>query len=308
MSLLNRELQSLQVQCSNLTGHTQELNKQKGTIEGQLRDEKRRTEDLIRKVKELEESRSTLQGKLQRQSHEQPMKQKPPTPKPRTNLQPATGLSLQVKEQLESEKRVIQEQVDREKEMRSTVELQLHRERQKLQEMIQKQNHLEHDVVSVRSELEMKNRQEMIMNEELQTLRVQSSSGSGDKVRVDSLQRSVERKEKHIASLSEERSELQSRIAQLEKLVTEQRQEVSVMREEKQKEVTKAKHDKDRKISELEDQLRKLSLKSAEVETATTPVAAPRGKPQQALAKRLNDAYGTIKEKEAVSVNITKLI
>ena len=263
----------------------QELTEHISKLDEQVASEKRINEQLRGKVFELEEAKSAMRSKLQSYAGSEPhMEQARPTPAPRTNLQPTVHALQADKERLEAEKKDLQEQLDRIARLRTTAEEQFQQSSQKAQSIMQEQYQLQRQLESKNSQLSEQQRAYHSLEQEFERVR-------REKDQMMTSSRGEEgRQRERIEVLQGEKEELRSKVAHLEMVHAQSASTTSALEREKLK---------DRgTIARLEEQLRQMQLESPATPEMTSMVKSK----QPALAKRLNDALGRIRELETVSM------
>ena len=270
---------------------------------------KSREKELAEKVHELERQKNAMTSKLmdvsassEKQGASQSSPQAP-VPKPRTNIQ-----SLQIGpqlERLEEEKKGLRQKLDKEKSHRQTVQDSYQRQTTEFQQLTSKHNELQKESASLKAAVEQ-------LQSEIDSLKLQQGIGSQEDGELQQLreqlsslrqseskmQRDLQQKEGQLEMFTNEKYELQSKVASVEK---QKQLEVAAAQREKLEEITALKRDKierDQTISTLEEKLKNPQLQAAEMKSS----AAPGGR-QGASAKvhiKLNDALGKVKKLEMV--------
>ena len=246
--------------------------------------EKRINEQLHGKVHELQEAKATMRSKLQSYSGSEPrIEPARPTPAPRTNLQPVMNALQADKEKVEAEKKDLQEQLERAMRMRTTAEEQFQQSSQKAQSIMQEQYELQRQLETKSSQLSEQQRAYQNLEQEMERLK-------REKGEVLASSRGEEgRWREKIEVAHREKEELRSKVADLEMLHSQSASTTSMLERQKL--------EYQGKIARLEELLRQMQLESPV--TAAPDMSLKSSKP--ALAKRLNDALGRIRELETVS-------
>lgn len=261
-------------------------------LDEQVASEKRTNEQLLGKVRELEEAKTAMRSKLQSYTSggggsEPRTEQARPTPTPRTNLQPAVHALQADIERLAAENKQLQERLDVTTRMRTTAEEQFQQSSQKAQGFAQEKYQLEQQIAAKTSQLSEKQRAYQSLEQEFERVRK-------EKNQMMSSSRGEEgRQRERIDALQREKEELRSQVAHLEMVHSQSSTAASALEREKL--------NYQGKIARLEEQLRQSQLESpgaaAHEMTSMKSKTAP-------LAKRLNDALGRIRELETVSIRL----
>ncbi len=204
----------------------------------------------------------------------------PPIPKPRTNIQPlAQPLASEV-ERLQTERTGLREKINKEKESRETVERSLSRKNAEYQELLLKYNSKKSENTSLKAAQQASDDVDRLTTEMAQ-LR------ASETIAVQN----VQHKDSELQRLIAEKSDLQAKVATLEKGKID---ELAGIRKEKRDEIVTLRSVKDEcagKIASLEERLR----------LATASTSKVSGVSNSAMARRLNDALGKVKELQTVS-------
>lgn len=242
-------------------------------------------EQLHGKIAELQEAKSAMRSKLQSYASSEPhVEQARPTPAPRTNLQPTVHALQADKERLEAEKKELQDQLDRMARLRTTAEEQFQQSSHKAQSIIQEQYQLQRQLENKNSQLSEQQRAYQSLEQEFERV-------MREKDQMMSSSRGEEgRQRERIELLQREKEELRSKVAHLEMVHAQSTSATSALEREKL--------EYRGTIARLEEQLKHLESAGSATHEMTSMVKSK----QPALAKRLNDALGRIKELETVSV------
>lgn len=349
MSQLRADLQESQSKISQLTAELGINQAENISLKAEVDQVKERNKALREKVNELKQMNDTFGQKLRQ--HSGPVTTTPPgspptsvkvktapIPKPRTSLQPVSTFQVEQLEKqksdleqekttlerekttLEREKAELLEQLERVSKLRTTAESELHHSTTKAQQMIEDNIRLKKSLEDREGILSGQGEQIRRLEEDIRRLQVQlqASPSPGQ----------LKQHEERIQHLGWEKSELQSRVATLERELSNKSRlvvEVESLRgqivqtAELESEVRKERGQKDELQSELsslrreksqkEDELGSLRRKNAELEGQVTrfhelerakkPVTG-RQTPETRLAHRLSEALGTQKELEKV--------
>ena len=207
MTQLRAELGQSQANNISLTGRVQELEDKNNLLRKKLNEEKERSE--------------TFRQKLQRHSGpvslaattppgSPPTSVRMPVPKPRTNLQPSVNSQV---ESLERQKADLERQLEQVSRLRTTAETELHHSTTKTQQMIEDNIRLKNSLKEREDLLSDREKHNQRLQEENQSLRTQLQATFSSS-QVD---QQLGEKDAMIRRLNQEKSELQSRVAHLER-------------------------------------------------------------------------------------------
>jgi len=342
VSQLRADLQESQSKISQLTAELGINQAENISLKAEVDQVKERNKALREKVNELKQMNDTFGQKLRQ--HSGPVTTTPPgspptsakvktapIPKPRTSLQPVSTFQVeqlekqksdleQQKTTLEREKAELLEQLERVSKLRTTAESELHHSTTKAQQMIEDNIRLKKSLEDREGILSGQGEQIRSLEEDIRRLQVQLQAAPSPG--------QLKQHEEQIQHMGWEKSELQSRIAILERELSHKSQlvvEVESLRgqivqtAELESEVRKERGQKDelqfelsslrREKSQKEDELLSLRRRNAELEGQVTqfqelerakkPVTG-RQNPQMRLEIRLSEALGKKKELEEV--------
>ena len=204
---LRAELGQFQANNISLTGRVQELEDKNNLLTKKLNEEKERSE--------------TFRQKLQRHSGpvslapttppgSPPTSVRMPVPKPRTNLQPPVNVQV---ESLERQKADLERQLEQVSRLRTTAETELHHSTTKTQQMIEDNIRLKNSMKEREDLLSDREKHNQRLQEENQSLRTQLQATFSSS-QVD---QQLGEKDAMIRRLNQEKTELQRRVAQLER-------------------------------------------------------------------------------------------
>lgn len=209
----------------------------------------------------------------------------PPVPKPRTSILTPQLASLQaeidrLKAELDKSRTgatVLREKIEKEREHRTTVEKTLERKNTEYQELVMKYNTAKAKSPSLQEQGEVEHER---LTKELSQLRVTENSTT----------QNLRQKDQQLQRLVGEKNDLQMKVATLEKQRMDELAAARHVSHEETAELRKAKSECEGKIANLTEQLR-----------LATPTTAKGSGSSSAMARRLNDALGSVKELETVS-------
>lgn len=346
VSQLRADLQESHSKISQLTAELVMHQTQNISLKGEVDQVNEKNKALREKVNELKQMNDTFGQKLRQ--HSGPVTTTPPgspptsvkvktapIPKPRTSLQTVSTFQVeqlekqksdleQEKTTLEREKAELLEQLERMSRLRTTAESELHHSTTKAQQMIEENIKLKKSLEDREGILSGQGEQIRRLEEDIQRLQVQLQAAPSP----GQLQQQEEQNHAIIQHLGWEKSELQSRVATLERELSSKSQmeveveslrgqiaqtaklEFEVRKERGQKvELESELSTLQREKSQREDELVSLRRKNAELqgqvtqfqelERAKKPVTG-RQNPQMRLEIRLSEALGKKKELEEV--------
>ncbi|XP_064395087.1 myosin-11-like isoform X2 [Halichondria panicea] len=258
-SHLSQQLRTTETDNKRIQSQLDAAIQRETSLRGQVDGFKAKEKDLYERIHQLEKTSSN----------------QPPVPKPRTLIQPQQS---EVVESLQAQLAALREKIEKERENRLTVERSLARKTSEYQELVLKYNN------------------EKSENTSLKQAHVQRSSDDVDTLATELAQlrasettavQSLRHKDSLMQGLLAEKSDLQAKVATLEKQKID---ELASVRKEKRDEIATLRSVRDEsagKIASLEERLR--------LATAT-PSGSKGSVSSSAMARRLNDALGKVKE------------
>ena len=204
---LRAELGQSQANNISLTGRVQELEDKNNLLTKKLNEEKERSETFRQKIQRhsgpVSLAATTPPGSP-------PTSVRMPVPKPRTNLQPSVNAQVEL---LERQKADLERQLEQVSRLRTTAETELHHSTTKTQQMIEDNIRLKNSLKEREDLLSDHGKHNQRLQEENQSLRTQLQ----DTFSSSQLDQQLGEKDAMIRRLNQEKTELQSRVARLER-------------------------------------------------------------------------------------------
>ncbi len=269
-SHLNQQLRSYETDNQRLQSQLEGASQRETSLQSQVQGLKAKEKDHCERIHQLE-TQSSSSGPA-------------PVPKPRTSLITPQLSTLQAEiEKLQTDldksrhgATILREKVEKEQDFRKTVEKTLDKKNTEYQELLMKYN-TKNPSSQQQDEVEHER-----LTRELSQLRVTENTTS----------QSMRQKDQQLQRLMGEANDLRMNVATLEKQRTDELAAARHEAREEALELRRAKSECEGKIANLTEQLRLASPVQTGVKGSMS---------NSAVARRLNDALGNVKELEAVS-------